>query len=201
MKNIGLSLSSWFVAIALVITLSSTAYSGEYAVDVSHSNVGFAITHLMISKVKGQFNEFKGGVDINEGTKEISNVWADIKTESIDTNNQKRDEHLKSPDFFNVSKYPEIRFKSTSTKKLPGNKYKVEGDLTMKGVTKKITLTGEMLGMIQSKTMGTRAGFRAEATINRHDFGVSWDKTMDIGGVVVGNEVMLIIETEVIKKK
>ncbi|MBF0240283.1 MAG: YceI family protein, partial [SAR324 cluster bacterium] len=115
--------------------------------------------------------------------------------------NQKRDEHLRSGDFFDAEKNPKITFKSTSVKKLEGNKYQVIGDLTIRGVTKAVTLEGELIGMIQSQYVGNRAGFRAEGKINRMDFGVSWNKQLDFGGWAVGEEITLKIDTEVVEKK
>ncbi|MBF0350622.1 MAG: YceI family protein [SAR324 cluster bacterium] len=185
---------------AFVALLSGQVSAAVYEVDTTHTTVGFSATHLVISNVSGKFNSFSGSVEI-DADKNISNIQAEIDVTSIDTANQKRDEHLRSGDFFDAEKNPKITFKSTSVKKLEGNKYQVIGDLTIRGVTKAVTLEGELIGMIQSQYVGSRAGFRAEGKINRMDFGVSWNKQMDFGGWAVGEEITLKIDAEVIEKK
>lgn len=198
MKSI-ISKMMWMSLVGLLtLSLSSTVMAAKYTVDQSHTTIGFVVSHLVISKVRGNFQEFEGSVEINDKTKEVSNVQATIQTASINTNNTKRDNHLRSSDFFKADEFPTITFNSTQVKKTGDKTYEVTGDLSIRGVTKQVTLTGELLGMIDSPNMGKRAGFVAEGTINRNDFGVSWSRMLDTGGPVVGNEVTLTIEAEVI---
>ncbi len=148
-----------------------------YEIDQSHSYVGFRIGHL-VGKVSGQFNKFAGTVVYDEENPAASSVEVTIDPASIDTNDAKRDGHLRSPDFFDVATYPEMRFKSRAIK-IDGAKLSVEGDLTMHGVTKPVALTGEVGGIVQGSGEAKRAGFTVATTINREDFGVQWNKTFD----------------------
>ena len=187
------------LAIALTLSGAFSVSAASYKLDKSHTYVGFVVKHLVISKVKGNFKDFEGGFDFDEKTKKLSNVSAVIQTQSIDTDNEKRDGHLKSGDFFKADEHKTITFKSTNAKHLGGNSYEVVGDLTMRGVTKSITLKGQLLGVVEDSYFGNRAGLTASATINRKDWGVSWNKSLDAGGLAVADEVELLLEIEAVR--
>ena len=146
----------------------------------------------MITDVFGQFKNYDAKVEIDENTKELIRVEAIIKVASLTTENSKRDGHLKSPDFFDIAKFPSITFLSKEVKKIDVNKYEMIGDLTIKGITKTITLKGEYTGFIDAGKMGgKRIGYTAEAIINRKDFDLNWNRNLDQGGVLVGDEVVI----------
>lgn len=179
----------------------SGAIAGTYVIDKPHTDVSFSVTHLMISTVRGTFKSYTGSVEIDEKTGTLTNIQSEVETNSIFTDDEKRDKHLRSSDFFDAEKFPKITFKSTSVEKTGEKDYIVKGDLTIRGVTKPITLNGKMIGLIQSKDVGNRAGFKASGKINRQDFGVSWNKTLDFGGVAVSDEVEIKIEVEALQKQ
>lgn len=174
--------------------------ANEYELDKYHSSVSFTIRHMVVSKVRGNFNDFD--VTISEDPADISksSVTASIKTTSIDTGNEKRDNHLRSADFFDVEKFPEIVFKSQAVKK-KGEAYELWGTLTMHGVTKNIIIPFEILGKVTDSSGTTRAGIEAKLTLDRKDYGLSWNRTLDTGGVAVGNEVEIEILLELLSKK
>ena len=183
--------------LALVSTLLvSTLFAGTYNVDKSHSNIGFKVKHLMISNVKGNFNEFKGSFEYDEKTKTLTSLNGEIQVASINTENKKRDDHLKSPDLFDQAKFPLITFKLT---KIDGDE--AYGDFTMKGVTKNIKLDFDNGGTIKDPWGNERAGFALSGKIDRKDFGITWNKVLEAGGLTVGNIIKLDIELEGIKAK
>lgn len=185
--------------LGVTLLLWSTIISAEsYQLDTAHTAVGFTVRHNMITNVQGKFNVFDGMIEIDGATNTLTNVVARIDTKSIDTDNQKRDTHLKSPDFFDVAKYPEIRFRSKKIEKTGKNAYEVTGELTIKKMKKTVTLIGEMSGPIEA--FGSkRVGFWAIGTINRQDFGISWNRFLDRGGLVVGDEVKIRLEIAAIQ--
>ena len=162
-------------------------------------SVGFKVRHL-VSKVSGEFNEFDGTIVADFENLDASSVEFTIQTASIDTKNEKRDGHLRSADFFDVEKYPEITFKSSKITKIDDDSYAVVGTLTMHGVSKEITLTVDFLGEMTAMG-GTRAGYELTTTLNRKDFGVSWNRALDAGGFVLGDDVEININLEVIKQE
>lgn len=177
--------------------------SGEtarYDVDPDHSTIGFSVDHMVVSKTRGQFMEYTGFIEMDPDAKTVKTIEATIKTPSITTNHQKRDTHLKSPDFFDVEKYPTMAYKMKSYHK-NGDGYMAVGDLTLHGVTKEITLLGNFNGVNKDPWGNTRAGFTAEGKVNRKDFGINWNKALDNGGVIVGNEVLIKLDVEAIKAK
>ena len=177
------------------------AATERYNVDADHSIVGFSVAHMVISKTTGRFTDYTGFIEMDPDGKAVRSIEAVIKTASVDTNHQKRDTHLRSPDFFNVEKYPTMTYKMTSYEK-QADQYVAIGNLTLLGVTKPIVLTGTFNGVLPKDPMGnTRAGFSAEGKINRKDFGMNWNKALDNGGLVVGNEVAIRLEIECIKQK
>jgi len=182
-----------------LILLAVGANAATYNIDASHSSVSFKVRHMMISKVTGTFTGFSGSVEFDPGTPESGSVEAVIDMATVDTNDEKRDEHLRSPDFFNVETYPEMIFKSTGVK-ADGDDFVITGELTLMGVTKPVELALEFNGEIDDPWGNTRAGFSAEGKIDRRDFGMSWNKSMDKGGIVVGNDVSITLEIEAIKQ-
>ena len=188
-------------AVALGAAMVSTGLAADkYVIDTSHSSVLFSVRHMVISKVKGAFGEYAGTVHYDAD--DITNSSADVtfKVASINTKDEKRDEHLRSPDFFDAANHPEITFKSKRVEK-SGDKTVLVGDLTMHGVTKEISMPFEITGVITDPWGNTRMGASAELKLNRQDYGVSWSKKLDNGGLVVGDDVEISIDIEAIKEK
>ncbi len=180
----------------------SWAEMARYDVDLDHSTVEFRVAHMVVSKTSGRFMEYKGLVEMDAEAKTVKTIEATIQTASLNTNHQKRDQHLRGPDFFHVEKYPTITYKLKSyLKSGGGNEYSAVGELTMLGVTKEVVLTGTFNGVAKDPWGNVRAGFTAEGKLNRKDFGMNWSKTLDSGGLVVGDEVHLKLDIEVIKAK
>ena len=186
-------------ALVLVLGFGTVAAQGTYGIDTAHSSVGFKVRHL-VSKVSGGFNDFDGTIVADFGNLDASSVEFTIQATSIDTKNEKRDGHLRSADFFDVEKFPEITFKSSKITKIDSDSYAVVGSLTMHGVSKEITLTVDFLGEMTAMG-GTRAGYELTTKLNRKDFEVSWNRALDAGGFVLGDDVEIDINLEVIKKE
>lgn len=187
------------LSVAMLAPLNLLA--ATYNLDPYHTTVGFKVKHLMIANVKGGFDKFKGTVVVDEKDITKSKVNVSIEIASVNTNINARDEHLRSADFFDAAKYPVMTFVSTKVERAGGDKLKVTGDLTIKGVTKQVVLNVDGLsGEIKSPQGVTKRGASASATINRQDFGVSWNKKLDAGGVVVADEVQIYIEAELDKQ-
>ncbi len=184
--------------IAAALTVVS-AQAAHYEVDAGHSQVGFRIRHL-VTKLPGEFKEFEGKFDFDEKKPQDAKVTFKVKTASINTNNEKRDEHLRGDEFFDAEKHPELTFVSKKVKPAGKGKYKIEGDLTLHGVTKPVTFDAEFGGIAKDPWGNTKAGFNATAKINRKDFGISWNKALDAGGFVIGDEVELNIAVEAAQK-
>lgn len=188
----------FLLLLALLLT-APAVFAATYQIDPAHTQIHFKIDHLMIFKVRGTFNDFNGTADIDVDNKTLKSATATINVASIDTRNQKREKHLLSADFFDVANYPEITFVS---KKVSGSgtDISVTGDLTIKGITKEVTLKGAFLGGAMGPMKNPRAGFEATGKINRKDFGLTWNKAMETGGVVVSEEVELGLEVEAVKQ-
>jgi len=185
-------------ALAAVLTAGG-AQAATFAIDPSHSSVGFQVRHMMVTNVKGSFQEFEGTLEFDENAPAEASVTATIQMASIDTADEKRDEHLRSADFFEVETYPTMTFTSTGMKQ-DGDDWLLMGDLTMRGVTKPVTLELEYNGMVEDPWGNTRVGFSAEGKIDRREFGVSWNNTLDKGGIAVGNDVKIQLEIQAIRK-
>ena len=168
-----------------------------WSFDSSHSHVGFTVRHLMISKVRGQFNKWSGTFDYDPADPAATKIDVTIDAASIDTREEKRDAHLRSPDFFDVAKYPTLTFKSTSVTG-EGDELALAGDLTIHGVTRPVHLKVESLGATKDPWGGERVGFSATVAINRKDFGLHWNVALEAGGVVVGEKVDINIEIEAV---
>jgi polyisoprenoid-binding protein YceI len=173
--------------------------AGTWVIDPVHSDVGFAVRHLMVSKVRGSFSKFNGKITIAENPLE-SAVEATIDLSSIETRDPQRDAHLRSADFFEVEKYPEMTYRSTSVRP-DGGDFIVDGELNLHGVTRQVTLRLEFNGVNTDPWGGLRSGFFGETEINRNDFGVDISMPLDGGGVVVGEKVKIQIDIEAVLQK
>jgi polyisoprenoid-binding protein YceI len=183
----------------LVVASAAIAAPVKYTVDKVHSEVGFEVRHFF-SKVPGRFGDFQGTIVFDEADPAKISVDASAVTTSVTTDNEKRDGHLKTADFFDAEKYPTLTFKSTKVTPAGKNKYKLAGDLTMRGVTKPVVFDAEFLGAgnvaTGGQSMGNKAGFTATTVVNRKDFGINWNKALDNGGMVLGDEVTLTLNIE-----
>ena len=189
-------------ALIIVIALiTSPLFGSIWEFDKAHSHIGFVVSHMVITKVNGQFNDFSGTIDFDGKDFSKASVEVTIDPHSIDTQNERRNAHLKSPDFFAADSFPQMGFKSK--KVIPGadGDFKVIGDLTMRGVTKEVTLDAHLNGTIVDPGGSTRAGFTATTKINRQDWGISWSKKLDTGGLVAGDEVTINLDIEAVAKK
>ena len=184
----------WIIILILMVFSPITA-AEKYVSDTAHSSISFTINHMVVSKVRGDFTDFN--VEMMYDEKEItkSSVMVTIKTASIDTRNEKRDEHLKTADFFDVEKYPQMTFKSTGFKK-EGDKQALVGMLTMHGVSKEVVIPFNILGKVKDPWGGERLGIEGFTILNRKDFGLDWNKTLDKGGLVLGEQVTVEILLE-----
>ena len=199
-------MKSWIskaaILAAAIVALPVLAHADTWQIDPMHTNVEFTVRHMMISNVKGQFEKTSGTIDADANDPTAAKVDATIDASSLNTRVEKRDMHLKSPDFLDVAKYPTITFKSTKIEAAGPNKWTVTGDLTLHGVTKPIVLDVEASGPPIHDPMGNmRAGASATAKIKRSDFGLTWNKVLESGGVMVGDEVAISIDVEAIQKK
>ena len=187
-----------FLLPALLLTAPAFA-ADAYKIDATHSEVGFKVRHLL-SRTPGRFSKFTGTIQLDEKNLSKSSVDVSIEVASISTDNASRDGHLKSPDFFDAEKFPAITFKSTAVKEVSKGMLQITGDFTMHGVTKPITFTMASLGTLASP-MGTRAGFEGSIKLNRQDFGVKWNKTLDAGGgALLGDDVDITLAIEAVKQ-
>ena len=176
------------------------AEPARWNVDPDHSTIEFRVTHMLVSKTTGRFMDYVGFIDMDADAGTVKTIEATIKTGSVNTNHEKRDAHLRNADFFDVEHYPTMTFKLKSYKKTAEG-YTAVGDLTLRGVSKEITLVGHYNGATKDPSGQYRAGFNAEGKLNRKDFGMVWNKTLDSGGLVVGDEVQIRLDIECIKEK
>jgi polyisoprenoid-binding protein YceI len=182
--------------LAAAMAVGSPALAAEtYQLDKAHSTVGFQVRHIF-TMVGGSFQDFSGTVRIDRARPEASSVEFTIQAASIFTNEPKRDEHLKSPDFFDTAKHPTISFKSSAVKPAGANSYEVTGNLTMRGVTRQVTLPVTFLGEARDPWGNEKVGFELATVLNRKDFGINWNKALDQGGVLVGDEVKVQISVQ-----
>jgi polyisoprenoid-binding protein YceI len=183
--------------LALLLVSAGAFAQTTWTIDNVHSKIGFSVTHMAVAETEGKFNEYEGTVVSKSDDFNGAEVNFTAKAASIDTDNERRDGHLKSPDFFDVEKFPNITFKGNLVKN--GNGYKLKGDLTMKGVTKKVEfdVTG---GQTVNTGRGIKSGFKFTASINRQDYGLTWSNKVPTGEMVVGDEVQLTIKVELDKK-
>ena len=194
------ALRSVLAAFALLVVASAAfAAPVTYTIDKPHTEVGFDVRHFF-SKVHGRFNDFQGTIVFDEQDPAKISVDASAVTASVSTDNEKRDGHLKTADFFDAEKFPTLTFKSTKVTAAGKNKYKVAGDLTLRGVTKPVVFDVDFLGAgsvgVGGQSWGIKAGFVATTTINRKDFGINWNKQLDNGGLMLADEVTLTLNIE-----
>ena len=178
-------------------TLATPALAATWSLDPAHSSVQFSVRHMMVSNVRGEFGKVGGTVTGDEATPTAAAITATIDAASINTREAKRDEHLKSADFLDVAKFPTITFTSKKIEAAGAGTFKVTGDLTLHGVTKEVVLdVSDLTPPVKDPSGKTRAGATASTKINRKDFGVNWSKTMDNGGVVVGDDIAITVDVE-----
>lgn len=192
MKLLGKSI----LALALGFSLANAT---EYTIDESHTHVGFSVKHLMITNVNGEFKTYNAEIDFDAKTKTFNKLNAVIDTASIDTDNQKRDDHLKSEDFFASEKFPKMTFQMTSYK-VDGDEGIATGNLTIRGITKEVKLKVEDLGTVKDFKNVNRVGFTLKGKINRMDYDLKWNKALELGGVAVAEEVKIIVDVEAVQK-
>jgi len=195
------------IAVALALVTFASAASATpltFDIDKVHSQVGFSIRHFF-SNVPGQFKDFGGTIVMDPSAPEASSVEVTIQAASISTDNEARDRHLRSLDFFAADSFPTLTFKSTKVVPAGKDKVTVTGDLTMRGVTKSVVLDVEFLGMgevgASGQSWGTKAGFEATTTVKRRDYGINWNKTLDKGGLMIGHDVAIILRIEATLKQ
>lgn len=172
----------------------------NYKIDKFHSEVAFKVKHLMITNVSGNFNEFDATLTNENDSLENAKISFQADINSINTNNQQRDEHLKSADFFDAANYPTLRFESSSFNKINGDNYELIGDLSIKNITKKVHLTVEFTGSVVDPYGQSKLGFEVNGIINRKDFGLTWSAVTEAGGLVVGEEIKLHFNVQMIKQ-
>lgn len=174
--------------------------TGDYTIDPAHSRLGFVTRHAMVTKVRGQFSDVEGHIHLDEASPRDSTATVRIKTASIDTAQQQRDDHLRSADFFDVETYPEIVFRITAIEPKGGDLYAVSGELTIRDVAKPLTFDLEFTGLAHDPMGNTRAGFEGSTQINRKDWGLTWNAAMDSGGFLVSEKVTLELDISAIKQ-
>ncbi len=189
------------ILLLLAVAAAGSAAAAEYAIDPAHSTVGFQVRHMAISKTNGVFSDYAGTFSFEPGQPKSWSCEATIQAASVSTGNEKRDDHLRSEDFFNVAEFPTLTFKSTSVEMEDDSEGTLKGDLTIHGVTKAVEMDFEFLGTVTDPWGNERAGFSASLKINRQDFGLSYNSVLEAGGLVVGDEVKIVLEIEGIKAK
>ncbi len=188
------------VLVSTLLGFGTFVQAAEYSIDPTHSSIGFKIRHL-VSQTKGQFTDFAGTFQYDPKSPAKASVNAVIQAKSINTQNEKRDGHLRNADFFDVEKFPTLTFKSSSAKSTGPGKLEIAGTLTMHGVSNPVVLNVEGGEVIKTSWGDTRTGFTATTTVNRKDFGIAYNTAMDTGGMMLGDDVKIEIEIEGIEKK
>jgi polyisoprenoid-binding protein YceI len=188
--------------LSLFLTIPVLSQAASYQIDPDHSSFQFKIRHLMVSNVKGDFTKSKGSVVMDDNDVTSLKLELTIEAASVNTAHAKRDEHLRGPDFFDVAKYPTVTFVSKKVMQAGQGKLKVTGDLTLHGVTREVTVDVEgPTPEVKDPWGNFRRGATGTARINRKDFGIVWNKTLEAGGVVVGEDVDIYVEVELVKQK
>ena len=196
------TLASLFAAAAIAVAAGAPAVAATetWTIDKDHSTVSFQVRHLL-TNVRGQFEVYQGTVLLDPQRPEQGSVQFSIDAKSIDTDHAKRDEHLRNPDFFDVAKHPQITFASKKVVALAPNRFAVAGTLTIRGVAREVTLPVELLGTSKDPWGNTRAGFATTLTLNRKDYGIEWNKSLDGGGYLLGDDVEVDIQLEAIRQQ
>jgi len=189
------------VCTLLSVVSISSAQLTKWLLDRDHSSFGFAVSHLVISEVTGGFDDFAVDVvsDVDDFTD--AKITVVVKTASINTQNQKRDGHLRSDDFFNAEKFPEMRFVGKKMEKVSGNRYKLSGDLTIRDITKPVTLDVKLGGVVKDPWGNTKAGFKVSGEVDRFEYGLKWNVTTETGGLVAGDVITIVCNLELTKQK
>lgn len=199
-RNLRSALAS-SLAGALLFLASAPAFGANWDIDPAHSSVGFAVRHMMVSTVHGSFGKYAGTISIDDADITKSAAHIEIDAASISTGNDKRDEHLRSSDFFDVARFPKIVFDATRVERKGPDSFSLTGNLTIKNVTRPVVLgVSGLTGEVKDPWGGTRRGATATTKISRKDFGLNWNKSLETGGVVVGDEVTIQLEVELTKK-
>lgn len=181
-------------------TIERTDLTGEYTIDPAHTRIGFVARHAMVTKVRGSFNEFEGKLHLDGEDPSHSSAEVTIQAESIDTRNEDRDAHLRSNDFFAMEQYPEITFATTEVEQVDDTTFHVTGDLTVRGETRSITLDVSHTGAAFDPWDNLRVGFEGSVTVNRKDWGISWNAALEAGGVLVSEKATLEFEVSAVKQ-
>jgi polyisoprenoid-binding protein YceI len=179
---------------------TDTQVKTMWGIDVAHSEVHFKVKHMMVSTVTGSFKEFEGNMETNEGKLEGADIWFNAVIDSIDTNNEQRDAHLKSDDFFNAEKFPQMKFKSANMVKKAEGKYELTGDLTIRDITKSVVLSVDYFGTAVDPYGQTKSGFEINGAISRKEFDLKWNAITEAGGVVVSDEVKLSLNIQMVQQ-
>ena len=182
-------------------TVATTTVNGDYDVDAAHSRVGFAAKHAMVTTVRGQFSDFTAELHLDEDSVANSTARIEIRTASLDTGNAQRDEHVRNSDFLDVEQFPTITFVSTQVEQTGDDTYAVTGDLTIKDVTKPVTVAFEKTGAAEDPWGNFRVGFEGGTVINRKDFGVNWNVALEAGGILVSEKVRLEFDIAAVRRK
>ena len=188
-----------FFALTTLSIGSLLAQKSGWTLDKAHSSIGFSVRHMVISEVTGNFKDFDVAFTSVKDYYSDASVEATIKVASINTDNERRDGHLKTDDFFNAEKFPQIKFKSTSFEKVGENKYKITGDLTIRDVTKKVTFDATYNGTVKAPWGATVCSWKATSSVNRFDYGLKWNKAIDAGGLIAGDIVTITLNLELNK--
>jgi polyisoprenoid-binding protein YceI len=175
-------------------------FAADYRIDPSHSQVGFSVKHMMVSKVPGKFDSYEGELAFDSKTMQFTKLKGIIDANSVNTENERRDKHLRSADFFDAANHPKVIFEMTSYKG-DADGGKMEGKLTIRGITKPVTLDVELGGLVKDPWGNNRIGFSLSGKINRQEFGLKWNKLLETGGFVVGDSVKLLVDIEGIEEK
>jgi len=184
--------------ISMLVATAFVSAQSNWKLDKAHSSITFTVRHMVISEVTGSFKDFTVALNSAKDDFSDADVQSTIKVGSLSTDNAMRDGHLKSDDFFNAEKFPEINFKSTSFEKLGDNKYKITGDLTIRDVTKNVTFDATLNGTLKTER-GVLAAWKATTTINRFDYNLKWSKSLETGGLIVGQDVIITLNLELNK--
>ncbi|MEW6509067.1 MAG: YceI family protein [Bacteroidota bacterium] len=184
----------------LVFSAISLSAQTNWSIDKAHSKIGFSVSHLVITDVEGFFKEYDGKISTNGDDFSTAQIELSINTASIFTDNEGRDKHLRSDDFFNAEKFPKMTFKSKSISKINDNKFKLVGDLTIRDVTRQVELEVKYNGMVKDPWGNTKAGFKVTGEVNRFDYNLRWNTAIETGALVVGKEVELVIDLQLVKK-
>src|SRR5688572_6006314 len=181
-------------------TLAAERGTTRFSIDPTHTNVEFGVRHLMISTVKGRFRTVEGTVNVPSGEPAKAQIEVTIDPASLDTGVGQRDDHLRSPDFFDVARFPRLTFKSKRIERAGSDRLRVTGDLTIRDVTREVQLDVHELGTVRDPWGGARAGYSATTRINRRDYGLNWNQALEAGGVLVGEEVSINLEVELVQQ-